>query len=52
MIISGGENIYTTEVENVVYSHPAVLEAAVFGVPHAEWARACTSWWSLNPTAR
>jgi long-chain acyl-CoA synthetase len=37
MIISGGENIYTTEVENAVYSHPAVLEAAVFGIPHDEW---------------
>jgi long-chain acyl-CoA synthetase len=37
MIISGGENIYTTEVENAVYSHPAVLEAAAFGIPHDEW---------------
>ena len=34
MIISGGENIYTTEVENAVFRHPAVLEAAVFGIPH------------------
>jgi long-chain acyl-CoA synthetase len=37
MIISGGENIYTTEVENAIYSHPDVLEAAVFGVPDDEW---------------
>ncbi len=37
MIISGGENIYTTEVENAVYAHPAVLEAAAFGIPHDEW---------------
>ena len=37
MIISGGENIYTTEVENAIYSHAAVLEAAVFGIPHDEW---------------
>ncbi len=37
MIVSGGENVYTTEVENAVYSHPAVLEAAVFGVPHPDW---------------
>src|SRR3954470_6355153 len=34
MIISGGENIYTTEVENAVFRHPAVLEVAVFGIPH------------------
>ena len=40
MIISGGENIYTTEVENAVYAHPAVLEAAAFGVPHDHWGEA------------
>jgi long-chain acyl-CoA synthetase len=34
MIISGGENIYTSEVENAVFRHPAVLEVAVFGIPH------------------
>ena len=33
MIISGGENVYTSEVENAVYLHPAVAEAAVFGIP-------------------
>ena len=33
MIISGGENIYTTEVENAVFRVPAVLEVAVFGIP-------------------
>ncbi len=33
MIISGGENVYSTEVENAIHAHPAVLEAAVFGVP-------------------
>jgi len=37
MIISGGENVYTSEVENAVYSHPAVAEAAAFGIPHEEW---------------
>ena len=33
MIVTGGENVYSTEVEDVLYRHPAVLEAAVFGVP-------------------
>jgi long-chain acyl-CoA synthetase len=37
MIISGGENIYSREVEEVLYMHPAVLEAAVVGVPDQEW---------------
>jgi long-chain acyl-CoA synthetase len=37
MIISGGENIYTTEIENAVYSHPSVAEAAAFGIPDQEW---------------
>ena len=37
MIISGGENVYSTEVENVLYEHPDVLEAAVFGVPDPKW---------------
>jgi long-chain acyl-CoA synthetase len=40
MIISGGENIYSTEVEEILYKHPAVLEAAVFGVPDATWGEA------------
>jgi fatty-acyl-CoA synthase len=37
MIISGGENIYPAEVEAALYKHEAVLEAAVIGVPDAEW---------------
>ena len=40
MIVSGGENVYSTEVEDVLYRHPAVLEAAVFGVPDARWGEA------------
>jgi len=35
MILTGGENVYSTEVENALYEHPAVLEAAVFGLPDA-----------------
>jgi len=34
MLIRGGENIYCVEVENVLYDHPAVMDAAIVGVPH------------------
>ena len=37
MIVSGGENVYCSEVEEVLYKHPAVLEAAVFGIPDEKW---------------
>jgi long-chain acyl-CoA synthetase len=37
MIISGGENVYSSEVEEALYSHPMVLEAAVFGIPDDRW---------------
>ena len=37
MIISGGENVYSTEVEDALFKHEAVLEAAVFGIPHPQW---------------
>jgi long-chain acyl-CoA synthetase len=40
MIVSGGENVYSTEVEDVLYRHPAVAEAAVFGVPDPKWGEA------------
>ena len=40
MIVSGGENVYCTEVEEVIYKHPAVLEAAAFGVPDDKWGEA------------
>jgi fatty-acyl-CoA synthase len=40
MILTGGENVYCIEVENVLYEHPAVLECAVVGVPDAKWGEA------------
>ncbi|MEZ5749026.1 MAG: fatty acid--CoA ligase, partial [Caenibius sp.] len=40
MIISGGENVYPAEVERVVNTHPDVLEAAAFAIPHPKWGEA------------
>src|SRR4051795_2501493 len=40
MIVTGGENVYSTEVEDVLYRHPAVAEAAVFGIPDPRWGEA------------
>lgn len=40
MILTGGENVYSTEVENVLYMHPDILEAAVIGVPDPHWGEA------------
>jgi fatty-acyl-CoA synthase len=40
MILTGGENVYSTEVENVLYQHEAILEAAVVGVPDPHWGEA------------
>jgi acyl-CoA synthetase (AMP-forming)/AMP-acid ligase II len=40
MIVTGGENVFCIEVENALYKHPAVLEAAVFGVPDEKWGEA------------
>ncbi|MFC8045361.1 class I adenylate-forming enzyme family protein [Nocardia sp. NPDC057353] len=40
MVVSGGENVYPAEVERVLVRHPQVEDAAVIGVPHAEWGEA------------
>jgi acyl-CoA synthetase (AMP-forming)/AMP-acid ligase II len=37
MIVTGGENVYSGEVEAVIYKHPAVREVAVFGIPDSQW---------------
>jgi long-chain acyl-CoA synthetase len=40
MIVTGGENVYSIEVENALISHPALREVAVIGVPHDKWGEA------------
>jgi long-chain acyl-CoA synthetase len=40
MIVTGGENVYSVEVENALASHPAVAEVAVIGIPHDVWGEA------------
>jgi long-chain acyl-CoA synthetase len=40
MIVTGGENVYSTEVENALSAHPSVAEVAVFGVPDEQWGEA------------
>lgn len=48
MIVTGGENVYCIEVENVIYKHPAVSEAAVIGVPDPKWGEAIKAIVSLQ----
>jgi fatty-acyl-CoA synthase len=48
IIISGGENISSIEVEGVLYEHPAVLEAAVIAVPHEKWGETPHAFVVLN----
>ena len=43
MIITGGENVSSIEVEDVVFSHPAVAEVAVVGVPDDKWGEMVTA---------
>src|SRR5262249_50688717 len=51
IIISGGENISTIEVENVLYRHPAVLEAAVVARPDEHWGETPCAFVTLRPDA-
>ena len=51
MIIRGGYNIYPREIEEVFYEHPAVLEAAVIGVPHDELGEEVVAAVTLKPDA-
>ncbi|MBX9600494.1 MAG: long-chain-fatty-acid--CoA ligase [Bryobacteraceae bacterium] len=49
MIKSGGENVYSPEVESMLMSHPAVLEAAVIGVAHPKWGETIRAIVALRP---
>ncbi len=49
MILTGGENVYSTEVENILYMHPATLECAVVGVPDQKWGEAVKGIVVLKP---
>lgn len=51
MIVTGGENVYSQEVENVVFSHPAVMEVCVIGVPDEKWGEAIKALVKLRPGA-
>ncbi|WP_431878616.1 long-chain-fatty-acid--CoA ligase [Amycolatopsis sacchari] len=51
MIISGGENVYSTEVENVIAQHPAVAQVAVIGLPDDEWGERVHAVVALVPGA-
>ena len=49
MIVTGGENVYSGEVEAVIYKHPAVREAAVVGIPDAQWGEVVMACVVLKP---
>jgi acyl-CoA synthetase (AMP-forming)/AMP-acid ligase II len=51
MIISGGENVYSTEVENAISGHPAVASCAVIGVPDPKWGERVHAVIVLRPSS-
>jgi fatty-acyl-CoA synthase len=48
MVIRGGENIYPREIEEFLFTHPAVSQAAVFGVPDAKYGEELCAWVQLH----
>ena len=51
MIISGGENVYPAEVENILYAHEAIFEVAIIGQPDPKWGEAVVAVVVLQPDA-
>jgi fatty-acyl-CoA synthase len=49
LVISGGENVYPAEIEDVLHAHPAVAEAAVIGIPDERWGEVCVAYVALRP---
>lgn len=49
MIVTGGENVYSKEVEDVLIAHPGVKDAAVVGRPHPEWRETVVAVAVLDP---
>ncbi len=49
MVISGGVNIYPREVEEVIFQHPGVLDAAVIGIPDEKWGEVLKAFVVLRP---
>lgn len=51
LIISGGENFFPEEIEYALLTHPAILEAAIFGLPDAEWGEVICAAYALKPNS-
>lgn len=51
MIVTGGENVYSVEVENAIASHPAVAQCAVIGIPDERWGESVHAFVVLHPGA-
>jgi len=49
MVVTRGENVYSGEVEATIYQHPAVSEAAVFGIPDSQWGELVMAVVRLKP---
>ena len=49
MIVTGGENVYSGEVEAIILDHPAVREVAVFGIPDPQWGELVSACVVLKP---
>ena len=52
LIITGGYNVYPKEVEDIIYKHPAVFEAAVIGIPDEMWGESVKACVVLKPDAK